>query len=90
MVADAVVIVALYYVERGMKAEKALGEFLAEKEMKRDEGHVAEDKDSKRSQKVAIREEQKMQMKNQKHHITNKKNGQQNTFIHQPSKSKRT
>ena len=81
MVADAVLIVALFYVERGMKAEKELEMLRAE----RDHQKNVTSKESTRAQKAAAREEQKQSLKQQKHNGM-KKSPQK---IQQPSKSKR-
>ena len=84
MVADVVVIVSLYYVERGLKAEKALAEMIEEKELKREEEKIVEEKGNKRLQKAAVRDEQKKKMMNQKHSGSKKTTHN----IQQPSKSK--
>jgi hypothetical protein len=82
LIADAVVIVALHYVEKGMKAEKALRELQAEKEVHQ-QHEVG--KDSKRAQKLAVRDEQKRNFKEQKSN-----GGKKATHnIQQPSKSKK-
>ena len=81
MVADAVLIVALFYVERGMKATKELELLRAEKDHQKN----MTTKESARAQKAAVREEQKKQsFKNQ-----NKHNGKKNHNIQQPNKNKR-
>ena len=82
MVADVVVIAALHFVDRGMKAEKELERIKAEKE----DHQVRETtKESARAQKAATRDEQKRSMKQQKNN--GMKKAQHN--IQQPSKSKK-
>lgn len=82
MFADAVLIVALFYAEKGMKASKELEEMAAVKDHQKN----VTSKESNRAQKAASREEQKQSLKNQKHNTGVK---QQKHNIQQPSKNKR-
>lgn len=82
MAADAVLIVALFYVERGMKAAKELERLRAEKEVQKN----ITSKESVRAQKAAVREEQKQNMRQQKHNGNMKKASHN---IQQPNKNKR-
>lgn len=79
MIADAVVIIALHYVEKGLKAEKALREFQAEKEV-----HQQKEvgKDVKKAQKLAQKAQAKETMKTQKYSGAHKPP----TKIQQPNK----
>lgn len=79
MIADAVVILALHFVERGMKAEKKLREYEAEKEM-----HIEKEvgKDIKKAQRNAQKAQAKEIKKQQKHVAGSKPQ----TKIQQPSK----
>ena len=82
MVADAVLIVALFYVERGMKATKELERIRAEKEVQKN----ISTKESVRAQKAAVREEKKQNMRQQKYNGNMKKASHN---IQQPNKNKR-
>lgn len=84
MIADVIVIGALHFVDRGMKAEKELERIKAEKEQQNHESS----KVSSRAQKAATREEQKRAMKQQKYNSKNS-NGKGNHNIQQPSKAKK-
>ena len=64
MLADGVVILAFHYIERGMKAEKALQEMEAANEV---QNKKESSKAESRAQKNAVRQEQKQVTKNQKH-----------------------
>ena len=81
MIADTVVLIALVYVDRGMKAEKKFREMEAEHEVrqKNESG-----KANARAEKSAVREQQKQAQRVQKH--TQKSNGGKKHNIQQPSK----
>ena len=78
MIADGVVLFALSYVERGMKAEQKLREMEAAQEVKQ---HHEMDKATLRAQKGAT-------INSQKHnkHVKGPKNGEKHYNIQQPSK----
>lgn len=81
-IADIVVILALYFADKGLKAEKALRELQAEHEVQQAK-EVG--KDTKRAQKAVVRNEQKHNKKTQKQPKNGKHNNQTHN-IQQPSK----
>ena len=66
MIADTVVLIALVYVDRGMKAEKQFREMEAEHEVRR--AHES-GKANTRAEKSAVREQQKQAQRVQKQTI---------------------
>ena len=82
MIADTLVLVALVYVDRGMKAEKQFREMEAEHRVRRE--HES-GKANTRAEKSAVREQQKQAQRAQKH--TQKNGGVSKKHnIQQPSK----
>mmetsp|Transcript_2374 Transcript_2374/g.3898 ORF Transcript_2374/g.3898 Transcript_2374/m.3898 type:complete len:101 (+) Transcript_2374:157-459(+) len=78
LIADSVLLVALHYVDRGLKAEKKL----AEEIQNRASHEVEADKESSRAQKAAQRAAQKANNK----HKGSKPVAEKNFTIQQPSK----
>jgi hypothetical protein len=82
MVADGVVIIALHFIERGMKAEKALRELEADK-AQRESRHSSNAED--RARKQATRDAQKQALKTNKNSTNGRANSKAN--IQQPKKT---
>jgi hypothetical protein len=81
MLADSVVIVALHYIERGMKAEKALREMEAAQELQEEK---ETGKAIDRGQKGAQLQNKKQAQRTQKHQSSN--NQKTAAHIQQPGK----